>query len=53
LIERDALSAQAEQRRGIPQGRHAHGLLASGRNLLEGLFPGISEALVKAGVHQR
>ena len=49
LIERDALPALAEQRRGVPQGRHTHGLLASGRNVLEKLFPGISEALLKAG----
>jgi len=49
LVERDALPALAEQRPGVPQGRHTHGLLASGRNVLEGLFPGISEALLKAG----
>ena len=49
LIERDALPARPEQRRGVPQGRHTHGLLASGRNVLEKLFPGISEALLKAG----
>ena len=49
LIERDALPARAEQRRGVPQGRHTHGLLASGGNVLEKLFPGISQALVQAG----
>src|SRR5215469_1242996 len=49
LIERDRLPALAEQRRGVPQGRHTHGLLASGRSVLEKLFPGISEALLKAG----
>ena len=49
LIERDALPARAEQRRGVPQGRHTHGLLASGRNVLEAFFPGISETLLKAG----
>ena len=49
LIERDALPAIAEQRRGVPQGRHTHGLLASGGIVLEKLFPGISEALLKAG----
>jgi 2-polyprenyl-6-methoxyphenol hydroxylase-like FAD-dependent oxidoreductase len=49
LVERDALPALAEQRRGVPQGRHTHGLLASGRNVLERLFPGLSEALLKAG----
>lgn len=32
LIERDALPTRPEQRRGVPQGRHTHGLLASGRN---------------------
>jgi 2-polyprenyl-6-methoxyphenol hydroxylase-like FAD-dependent oxidoreductase len=49
LIERDALPMLAEQRRGVPQGRHTHGLLASGRNVLEKFFPGISETLLKAG----
>lgn len=49
LIERDALPELAEQRRGVPQGRHTHGLLASGRKVLEKLFPGISETLLKAG----
>ncbi len=49
LIERDRLPGLAEQRRGVPQGRHTHGLLASGRSVLEKLFPGISEALLKAG----
>ena len=49
LIERDALPDLAGQRRGVPQGRHTHGLLASGRNVLEKLFPGISETLLKAG----
>src|SRR5262249_44833875 len=49
LIERDVLPALAEQRRGVPQGRHTHGLLASGRDVLEKLFPGISKALMKAG----
>src|SRR5215467_3186829 len=31
LIERDALPARAEQRRGVAQGRHTHGLLGSRR----------------------
>jgi 2-polyprenyl-6-methoxyphenol hydroxylase-like FAD-dependent oxidoreductase len=53
LVERDAFPALVEQRRGVPQGRHTHGLLASGRNVLERLFPGISEALLKAGALTR
>jgi 2-polyprenyl-6-methoxyphenol hydroxylase-like FAD-dependent oxidoreductase len=49
IVERDVLPRQPEQRRGVPQGLHTHGLLAGGREALETLFPGISEALVEAG----
>ncbi|HEY1337262.1 MAG TPA: hypothetical protein VGF59_07115, partial [Bryobacteraceae bacterium] len=49
IIERDILPAGVGQRRGVPQGRHTHGLLAGGREALEKLFPGFSEALVEAG----
>lgn len=40
LVEQDRLENVVEHRRGVPQSRHAHGLLASGRNPLEGFFPG-------------
>jgi hypothetical protein len=40
-VERDRFPAMGEQRRGVPQGRHTHGLLASGRRILDELFPGI------------
>ena len=33
----------------MPQGRHTHGLLASGRDTLEQLFPGFSDDLVAHG----
>lgn len=49
LVERDTLPAVPEQRRGVPQGRHAHGILASGRRALEALFPGISQELSSQG----
>lgn len=49
LIERDVLPKSAEQRRGVPQGHHTHGLLASGRETLEKLFPGLGAQLVAAG----
>jgi 2-polyprenyl-6-methoxyphenol hydroxylase-like FAD-dependent oxidoreductase len=49
LIDRDTLPSSIENRRGVPQGRHTHGLLAGGREALEKLFPGISEQLVTAG----
>ena len=49
LVERDALGPAIENRRGVPQGRHTHGLLAGGREALERLFPGISGQLLAAG----
>ena len=49
LIERDVLPTTASHRRGVPQGRHTHGLLASGGRVLEELFPGIADALLRAG----
>jgi 2-polyprenyl-6-methoxyphenol hydroxylase-like FAD-dependent oxidoreductase len=49
LIERDNLPEFAEHRRGVPQGRHTHGLLASGREVLEQYFPGIAQELIAAG----
>jgi len=49
LIDRDVLPQRAQQRPGVPQGRHTHGILASGSEVLEKLFPGISKALIDAG----
>jgi len=49
LFDRDAFPSQPVQRRGVPQGRHAHGLLASGSDTLERLFPGLTVALTECG----
>ena len=49
IVDRDRFPAVGEQRRGVPQGRHTHGLLAGGRRALDELLPGISGALVAAG----
>lgn len=49
IIERDSLSNEGEHRRGVPQSRHAHGLLAGGSDELEDLFPAILDELVEAG----
>jgi 2-polyprenyl-6-methoxyphenol hydroxylase-like FAD-dependent oxidoreductase len=49
LLERDVFPTPGEQRRGVPQGRHTHGLLASGRQVLERLFPGLGDELIQAG----
>ncbi|MGW5384296.1 2Fe-2S iron-sulfur cluster-binding protein [Nocardia sp. NPDC003963] len=48
VIERDDLSAPGD-RRGVPQGRHVHALLARGRQILEELFPGITAQLLAEG----
>jgi 2-polyprenyl-6-methoxyphenol hydroxylase-like FAD-dependent oxidoreductase len=47
LIERDLFPDGPEQRKGVPQGRHAHGLLTRGHQIIERLFPGITASLVK------
>jgi 2-polyprenyl-6-methoxyphenol hydroxylase-like FAD-dependent oxidoreductase len=49
LLDRDTFPAVGQQRRGVPQGLHTHGLLASGRSVLENLFPGISDELIACG----
>lgn len=49
IVERDALPDGPADRRGVPQGRHAHGLLPAGLSRLEGWFPGLTEELVADG----
>jgi 2-polyprenyl-6-methoxyphenol hydroxylase-like FAD-dependent oxidoreductase len=49
VVERDVLAVGPEPRRGVPQGRHAHGLLAQGREVLEEFFPGLTDELVGLG----
>ena len=38
-----------ENRKGVPQGQHAHALLASGRQILERYFPGFKDELYGQG----
>lgn len=49
VVERDALPADPVCRRGVPQGRMIHALLARGAQILDELFPGILEELVADG----
>ena len=49
VYDRDALPADVAQRRGVPQGRHGHGLLASGLRGLKTLFPDLDRELLAAG----
>ena len=49
VVERDVLPDGPVPRKGVPQGRHAHALLASGERVLHDLFPGLVEELVEGG----
>src|ERR1700760_5187206 len=51
VVERDPLPDAGAARRGVPQGRHLHALLARGAQVLEELFPGILDELVLDGAH--
>lgn len=46
IVERDPGTGV---RRGVPQGRHLHGLLDRGRRIVEQLHPGFTDDLVAAG----
>jgi 2-polyprenyl-6-methoxyphenol hydroxylase-like FAD-dependent oxidoreductase len=49
LLDRDRWPDRPDPRGGVPHGRHAHGLLARGREVFEELFPGLTAELVNAG----
>lgn len=49
VVDRDTLPAGLVDRHGVPQGRHGHGLLASGWHALERLFPNLGQDLLAAG----
>ncbi|MFL6111445.1 MAG: FAD-dependent oxidoreductase [Catenulispora sp.] len=49
VLERDRLPPGAEHRRGVPQSKHPHFLLNSGRRAIGEIFPGFEDALLAAG----
>ena len=49
VVERDRFGPVGEHRRGVPQGRHTHGLLASGLRTLKSFFPGLHQEAMNAG----
>ena len=49
VVERDPLAHADTARRGVPQGRHLHGLLARGAQVIGELFPGILDELIMDG----
>ena len=49
LFERDVFPDGPDARKGVPQGRHVHGLLVRGGDLAEAFFPGITQELERDG----
>jgi 2-polyprenyl-6-methoxyphenol hydroxylase-like FAD-dependent oxidoreductase len=49
VLERDHFPVADIPRKGVPQGRHAHGLLARGGEVIEDFFPGWTDEVVAAG----
>jgi 2-polyprenyl-6-methoxyphenol hydroxylase-like FAD-dependent oxidoreductase len=50
VVDRDELTGVTTARRGVPQGRHVHGLLARGQQILEELFPSFTAGAIAAGI---
>lgn len=49
VLDRDIFPDVPEHRSGVPQSRHAHGILARGQRIIAELFPGIMTDLREAG----
>lgn len=49
IIERDHLIDDTQPRKGVPQGRHVHALLAGGAALLGAYFPDLFASLARDG----
>ena len=49
LVERDALPDSVQARKGVPQGRMLHALMARGQEIVERLFPGYGDELKASG----
>jgi 2-polyprenyl-6-methoxyphenol hydroxylase-like FAD-dependent oxidoreductase len=50
VVDRDTLPGTDENRRGAPQGRHAHAILPAGTRGLQQMFPGLLEEFEADGV---
>jgi 2-polyprenyl-6-methoxyphenol hydroxylase-like FAD-dependent oxidoreductase len=49
VVERDAAPHVGEHRHGVPHGRHTHGLLTRGQQIVEELFPGLTQEMIEGG----
>ena len=52
LYEADRFPDTVDNRKGVPQGRHAHGLLSSGFQVMESFYPGLADELVAQGAER-
>jgi 2-polyprenyl-6-methoxyphenol hydroxylase-like FAD-dependent oxidoreductase len=50
IVDRDELTEVGTTRRGVPQGFHAHALLARGQQVLDELFPGMTGEFAASGM---
>jgi len=49
VVERDYYPEEAAARHGVPQAKHLHALLMRGHQIIEDMFPGITDEWCKAG----
>lgn len=49
VFDRDAPAPEGQPRKGVPQGRHAHGIWPRGLAVMERLLPGLRQSLVDRG----
>jgi 2-polyprenyl-6-methoxyphenol hydroxylase-like FAD-dependent oxidoreductase len=52
ILERDRMPPGPAVRKGVPQGRHLHGLSGSGAQAIEALLPGFLAGLRAGGAHR-
>jgi len=52
IVDRDDLLGTTTYRNGVPHGRHAHGLVAKGHEIFEGLLPGLTQSMTGNGVRR-
>ncbi|MFJ3217562.1 NAD(P)/FAD-dependent oxidoreductase [Kitasatospora sp. NPDC086801] len=53
VVESDTLPDSPQPRKGLPQSRHSHMLMAGGARAMDALLPGTTDALYAAGAHRR
>lgn len=49
LLDRHSADSAGQASKGVPQGRHAHGLLVKGLDIIEDYFPEITKELINMG----